>query len=333
MAVKQSNDYQELLEKAARFIQEHDDFLVISHLHPDGDAIGSSIAMTQLLIVLGKQVTVVNEGESPSRFSYLAGFDQIINLAETPLDRSFSCVIAVDVADEKRFGKIGSIITEDAQLLNIDHHPTNTNFGQINLIQPNAASTTEILYDVFSAHFAEQMNFEIAEALYTGLLTDTGGFRYSNTKQSVLDMAAQLLSYGVEPDKVAEQALEVISLAHLELLKCALQNLTFHYANKVAIITISEEDMVKSNASKDDVDGMVSYPRKVKGVELGALLKEWKDGEVKVSLRSNFDIDVAEIAQKNGGGGHTKAAGYTYMGTLTAAKEDLLQQLQEIIGD
>lgn len=333
MEANRNSDYKEQLRKAAEYILEHDDFLVMAHLNPDGDAIGSSLAMTHLLLSLEKKVTVANEGESPERFSYLSGFDRIVNLAQKSVDRSYSAVIALDIADKKRFGAIGEIIAKDAQILNIDHHPTNTHFGTINVIQSEAASTTEILYDLIHAHFLNKLNFEMAEALYTGLLTDTGGFRYSNTKRHVLEKAADLLSYGVEPNKVAEEALEVISMSHLELLKRALQNLTFHFGQRVAFISISEEDMRQANASKDDVDGMVSYPRKVKGVEVSALLKEWSDGEVKVSLRSNFEINVAEIAQENGGGGHMKAAGYTFYGTLQEAQEALLKQLEKTIGD
>ncbi|GAA0365407.1 DHH family phosphoesterase [Bacillus horti] len=323
--------YQHMLEKAAQFIKDNDDFLVLAHLNPDGDAIGSSLATMHLLRSLGKKVHVVNEGECPKRFSFLPGFEEIIDLSKISLNRSFSAVISVDVADEKRFGKIGSVIADDAQILNIDHHPTNTNFGVLNVIQPTAASTTEILFDLITAHFSPQLDSPTANALYTGLLTDTGGFRYANTKQSVLDMAAKLLGYGVQPDQIADYALETVTASHIELLKYALQSLSFHYEGQVAIILVSQEDMKAAGASKDDVDGISSYPRKIEGVEVGALFKEWSEGEVKVSLRSNKYVDVALLAQRNGGGGHAKASGYTFNGNLQAAKEDLLNQLKDII--
>lgn len=204
-------DYRKKLEEAAHFILEHDHYVVLAHLNPDGDAIGSCLAMGHLLRALNKTFTLVNEGECPSRFTFLPGFDELIDLSRTELNRTFSHVIALDVADEERFGQIGSLFDTNAQMLNIDHHPTNTRFGTINLIRSSAASTTEILYDLVKRCFPQALNQPLALSLYTGLLTDTGGFRYSNTTSSVFQMASDLLTYGVQADLVAELALETIT--------------------------------------------------------------------------------------------------------------------------
>jgi phosphoesterase RecJ-like protein len=325
--------YSRDLAEASQFIRNHDDFLVIAHLHPDGDATGSALAVGHLLNNIGKKYTMVNEGDTPLRFSYLSGYDQIINLSQTKLNRTFSAVIAVDVADYKRLGDVEDILSESCAILNIDHHPTNTCFGQINVIRSTAASTTEILFDLISTLFPDELDNKIAEALYTGLLTDTGGFRYSNTTQHVLEMAASLLSFGVKPGEIAEHALETISSAHLKLLKHSIQTLSFAYNEKVAFIAVSTQDMKDSEATKDDVDGLVSYPRNIEGVEVGVLLKEWEEGEVKVSLRSKNEVDVAVLAQKFGGGGHAKASGYSFKGSLSEAKEHLIKELEEQFGD
>jgi phosphoesterase RecJ-like protein len=177
------------------------------------------------------------------------------------------------------------------------------------------------------------MDQKTAEALYTGLLTDTGGFRYSNTTQHVFHMASSLIPHGVRPGDIAEVALETISASHLKLLKQSIQSLSFAYNEQVAFITVSAEDMKQTEATKDDVDGLVSYPRNIEGVEVGVLLKEWEAGEVKVSLRSKKYVDVAAIAQKYEGGGHAKAAGYTFYGTLTEAKAHLMSELEKTFGD
>jgi phosphoesterase RecJ-like protein len=326
-------EYLDKIEEASRFIKDHDDFLVVAHIHPDGDATGSSLAVAHLLSNLGKRFTVINEGDTPIRFSFLTGFDQIVNLSKTEVDRTFSAVIAVDVADYKRLGDVSRLIKEKSVILNIDHHPTNTCFGQINVIRSTAASTTEILFDLITGHFNGMIDQKIAEALYTGLLTDTGGFRYSNTTQHVFHMASSLLPHGVRPGDIAEVALETISASHLKLLKQSIQSLSFAYDEQVAFITVSAEDMKQTKATKDDVDGLVSYPRNIEGVEVGVLLKEWEAGEVKVSLRSKKFVDVAAIAQKYEGGGHAKAAGYTFYGTLTEAKEQLISELEKTFGD
>lgn len=200
------DNYTKQLEEAASFIRENDDFLVISHLHPDGDATGSSLAVAHLLHNLGKRYIVANEGSVPKRFSFLTGYEQLINFAEEEPTSKFSTIIAVDIADFERFGGAIPFLAEERKILNIDHHPTNTLFGLVNIIRSTAASTTEILYDLIQHSFSEQLDTKIAEALYTGLLTDTGGFRYSNTTESVLQMAATLLKYGIKPSEIAEYA-------------------------------------------------------------------------------------------------------------------------------
>ncbi|GGK13406.1 phosphoesterase RecJ-like protein [Caldalkalibacillus thermarum] len=322
--------YQQALAEASRFIKTNDHFLVISHVNPDGDATGSVLAVAHLLRHLGKSFTLVNEGPSPQRFSFLKGFDGIINLAEQPVNHRFRYVIAVDVADEERFGDIGHLFAENVELLNIDHHPTNTCFGQVNVIYPEAASTTEILYDLCCLHFRQALNQDLAEALYTGLLTDTGGFRYSNTTHKVMEMAADLLKFNLEPAKIAQHSLETITMGHVRILKIALDTLTFAYEQQVALMAVSLDAIKQAQAERDDIDGLVGYPSKIAGVKVGVLLKEMKEGEVKVSLRSKDTVNVAEIAQAFGGGGHAKAAGFTYRGTLDEAKKALLAKLEEV---
>ncbi|MDQ0337306.1 phosphoesterase RecJ-like protein [Caldalkalibacillus uzonensis] len=323
--------YRQALAQASQFIKDHDQFLVVSHVNPDGDATGSVLAVAHLLHFLGKSYMLVNEGASPRRFSFLKGFEQIINLSETPVDQRFRYVIAVDVADQERLGEIGPLFSDDAELLNIDHHPTNTRFGQVNVIQPEAASTTEILYDLCQRHFQQAFAPDLAEALYTGLLTDTGGFRYANTTHKVLEMAADLLTYNLRPAKIAQYALETITTGHIKILKQALDTLTFAYEQQVALMSVSLEAIHQTGVDRDDIDGLVGYPSNIAGVKVGILLKEVEQGQVKVSLRSRDTVNVAEIAQVFGGGGHAKAAGFTYRGTLAEAKQALLAKLEEVL--
>ena len=322
---------QRALADAAAFIKEHDQFLVVSHIDPDGDATGSALAVAHLLRKLNKSYTVVNEGATPKRFSFLPGYDQIVNLKEQPLAQTFKYVIAVDVADETRMGLIAHLFDEEVFLLNIDHHPTNTHFGQINVICPEAASTTQIIYHLCRQHFPETMHDHLAEALYTGLLTDTGGFRYANTSKSVLEMAASLLEFGFNPSEIARHSLETVTLGHVELLKRALNNLIMAKDNKIAIMMVTEEDLKQSKASREDQDGLASFPIKIDGVEVGIVLKELGSDEIRVSLRSKKQVDVSLLAQQFGGGGHARAAGFTYCGTLEAVKEKLLAELDTLL--
>jgi phosphoesterase RecJ-like protein len=327
--IKSSED----LSIAADFIQEHDHILIVSHVNPDGDAIGSTLAMGHLLRSLGKSYVMANEGKTPQRFAFLNSFEHIKDLSEQILTGPVSAIITVDVADYDRLGNLEHLNLEHLPVLNIDHHPTNTLFGLHNVIQTTAASTTEILFDLIQQHFNSHICDKLAEALYTGLLTDTGGFRYSNTSEAVLTKASQLISYGVNPARIAEHCLETISLPYIQLLKQSLLSLSLHGKQRIAMMQVTLEDMAQSQAQKDDVDGLVSYPRNIEGVEIGVLLKEVKPGEVKVSLRSKHIVDVSQIAQGFGGGGHAKASGYTWFGTLQEAKSELLSKLEEALGD
>lgn len=323
--------YRQTLQEAARFVEENDHFLVLSHIHPDGDAIGSSLGMAHLLRGLKKNYWVVNEGPLPERFSFLSGYEQLTLLQDFSPGKRFDYVIAVDVADEERMGDVAHLLGPSVKVLNIDHHPTNTRFGTINLVWPQAASTTEIIYDLCVSHFGDLMDTPLAEALYTGLLTDTGGFRYANTNQKGMEMAAKLLQFGLKPAEIARRSLETISKGHLALLAKALNQITFAYDDQVAIMSVSLDDLKQSGASAEDIDGLASYPGKVEGVEVGVVLKEVEPGQIRVSLRSKAKVDVAQLAQSFGGGGHARASGFTFHGTLEEAKQLLLNRLGPLV--
>lgn len=319
------------IEEAARFMKEHDRFLVISHVNPDGDATGSALAVVQILEQLGKEYIVANEGATPAKFSFLPLFDRIRNLSQHPLEETFGAVIAVDCADESRMGDVRSLFDSDTLLLNIDHHPTNDGFGTVNLIQTDAAATAEILFEVAKAA-GVVFNEELALCLYTGLLTDTGGFRYSNTSPSVMNIAAELLRYGVKPGEVAERCLEEITFAHVKILRRALQSLQLSHQNLVASISVTLDDFAQTGAEREDAGGLVNYCRNIEGVEVGVSFVEVEPGVVKVSMRARERVDVAVIAKQLGGGGHAKAAGCTQRGSLADVQAKVWRALGEALG-
>ncbi|MCM3078939.1 MULTISPECIES: bifunctional oligoribonuclease/PAP phosphatase NrnA [Brevibacillus] len=319
------------VKEAALFMQEHDRFLVLSHVNPDGDATGSALGVCLMLEKLGKEYIVVNEGETPAKFSFLPRFDLLRNLSEESLDDTFGAVIAVDCADESRMGDVRSLFASGAVLLNIDHHPTNDGFGTVNLIRTDAAATAEILYDVAIAA-GVSFDEELALCVYTGLLTDTGGFRYSNTSPRVMEIASKLLHYGVKPGDVAERCLEEITFAHVKILRRALQTLTLSHQNLVASITVRPEDFVQENAAREDAGGLVNYCRNIEGVEVGVSFVESEPGVIKVSMRARDRVDVSAIAKHFGGGGHAKAAGCTMRGNLADVQSKVWQVLGEAVG-
>lgn len=310
-----------------RFLTEHDDFLVVSHIQPDGDAVSSTLAVGWLLSCLGKNYVMVNEGPIPRRMSYLWHSEQIKDLSATPLEQKYSHVIAVDCADYARIGKVRECFAENAQILNIDHHPTNDGFGAVNLIVSNAAATVEILFDLIG-YLELEITQEFATAIYTGLLTDTGGFRYSSTTPKVMATASKLLEYGVDGPGLSELLLEQMTLPQLRLLTQALNRLVITEDGKISWVTIDDDDMKATGAIHEDLEGIVNYPRNIQGVEVGLLFKVINENAVKASMRSNGNVDVASIAQSFGGGGHVRAAGARIEGTLEDVVSRVVEQVK-----
>lgn len=320
--------YQESLCSAGRFLKENDHFLVINHVSPDGDATGSLLAMGHILSALDKTFVLANEGETPEKFLFLPLGNQIVNLSDGILDSQFNKVIALDCGDEKRMGKAVNYMTEDATLLNIDHHQSNDSFGAFNLIRTDACATAEILLDLVK-DMGLSLTRDLAMCLYTGILTDTGGFRYSNTNAVVMNKAAELLSVGVEPAVVAERCLETITSSYIRLLQLVFPTLSLEMDGRVASLTITTDAMKESTASLEDMEGIVNYARNIEGVEVGILYKQIDSTTVKVSLRSRSIIDVAVIAKAVGGGGHARAAGCTIQGDIKEVQGLVLEKVRQ----
>jgi len=319
-------EYMQQLEEAAKFIEQHDDFLVVSHIQPDGDAASSTYATGWILSQLGKSFTMINEGVMPSKFCFLSGSDQIVNYSQKTPDRDYRAIISIDCADFSRMGKISTLFDEQVQLLNIDHHPTNDRFGTCHLIKDDAAATVQILYEL-AMYMKLTPDLAFADCIYTGLLTDTGGFRYSSTTPEVMQIGATLLKLGVQGSDIAEQVLERLTYAQTVLLQKALSTLAFAHDRKLAWIAVSLSDLESTGATSEDLDGLVNYPRNIEGVEVGMLFKEKTPGVIKVSLRSAGKVDVAQIAQSLGGGGHVRASGCTVHGTLEEAVASMVQEV------
>lgn len=322
--------YLQLLDDALSFIRRHDRFLVVAHVQPDGDAISSTSAVGWLLDKLGKSAVLINENKPPSRLSYLWGYEQIVCLRDEPLQEKFKAVISVDCADFARIGAVSSLFEDEAELLNIDHHPTNNGFGLVNVIKPDAAATVQILYDLIK-RAGIPLDLQCATAIYSGLLTDTGGFRYSNTSPEVMSIASDLLAHGVSGYHLADHLLEKMSMAKLKMLQLSLNRLVFTDDGTIGWLYVGKDDMKTTGAASEDLEGIVNYALNVEGVEVGILFKETEDGAVKASLRSAGRADVASIAQSFGGGGHVRAAGCRLEGALPDVMPRLVEAVRKAL--
>ncbi len=315
------------LEEAAYFILNHDDFLVVSHIQPDGDAASSTYAMGWMLQQLNKTFLMINENKMPDKFNYLWGNDQVITLSQHSQQKKYQCVISLDCGDFSRIGQVSTLFHENYELLNIDHHITNNLFGTHPFVDTQAAATVQLLYALLhQLKLAPSLAFN--ECIYTGLSTDTGGFRYANTTPIVMQIAADLLNMGVQGPDITQRVLESYSKTQLLLLQKTLPTLQFAYQDRIAWISVARSILTLTQATSEDLEGLVQYPRNVEGVQVGLLFKEIEENQIKVSFRSHHHVDVSKIAQSFGGGGHQRAAGSVLHGNL----EDVVARVIEITG-
>ncbi|GGJ04776.1 DHH family phosphoesterase [Alicyclobacillus cellulosilyticus] len=320
---------EERLTAVVREILAGDEWLIVTHERPDGDAIGSSLAMAQALEQLGKRWTFAVGEPLPRRYSYLPGF-ACAKIASGAPARRFSNVIALDCADEARFAQVSHWIEPGARVVNVDHHRTNPHYGQAAWVDERAAATCELVYHVVMG-LGVPLSVEVAMCLYTGILTDTGGFSYPNTTREVHQIAAELLACGVQPYDIAEPALESRSWEQMRLLQLALTNLSVSDDGQYAAVYVTRGMLEGTGASDDDTEGLVGFARSIDTVEVGALFRETADGQVKVSLRSKRRVDVSRIAKQFGGGGHARAAGCTLACSLDEAMDKVWDAVQRAL--
>lgn len=322
--------YEQCLDEAKEYLLKHDDFLVVSHVQPDGDAVSSTVAVGWLLSCLGKKFTLLNEGPIPQRMHFLTLSDTILNMEINPPTSMFQHIICVDCADFERVGLTKRFFADDALMLNVDHHPTNDGYGHVNLIKTDAAATAEILFDLIE-RFDFEWTEEVATAIYTGMLTDTGGFRYSNTSPKVMAIASKLLTYGVNGPVLAENLLEEMTPSQMKVLIKALSTLETTPDGRISWVYVTPEHMMECEAINEDLEGIVNYPRNIRGVEVGILFKVINENAVKVSLRSAGNVDVAAFAQSFGGGGHVRAAGCRIEGTLDTIIPQVIERVKQLL--
>jgi bifunctional oligoribonuclease and PAP phosphatase NrnA len=294
-------------------IRSHDRFLLITHENPDGDALGSILALKLALDQLGKDSVMYLYGDAPLPAEY--SFMPLAELRRRlPDDWRERVLIAVDCANHGRIGPEPEPLTGAPLVLDIDHHHDNSRFGAVNLVVPNASSTGEVLRDLFGA-LGVDLSPEIAEALYIALVTDTGRFQYSNTTAKALRLAAELVEAGADVHRIFRGVYETVQFAKLKLLARALERAQIYDGGRLVVSYLLRSDFTDIGAAEAYSEGIIDYLRAVEGADMAALIREppRSDGPTRrVSLRaSNDELDVSAIARKSGGGGHRQAAGFS----------------------
>lgn len=303
---------------------------IAGHVRPDGDCVGSCMAMFLYLSKCypEKKIDVYLE-MVPEVFHYIKGIDKVHTTYETPCQ--YDVFISLDCGDEERLGPARSYFRNASHTINIDHHISNTKFADDNYVVADASSTCETMYPLLEK---EYMDKEIATALYTGIIHDTGVFKHSNTSKNTMVIAGELLSYDIEFSKIIDESFYQKTYMQNQLLGRCLTESIIALDGKCIISTISQKIMDFYGANPKDIDGIIDQLRVTKGVEVAMLLHEIGSQQYKVSLRSNEAVDVSKIAVYFGGGGHVKAAGCTMAGNaydvINNITKLIYQQLQEL---
>ena len=309
------------LAETAKLLKEAGKMVIVSHISPDGDTLGSSLALAHALRMLGKEVMLNVDDDIPSVFSFLPGIGEYMRFApddSVPAD----LLIVIDASSADRAGNAMNVV-KARSVLNIDHHKTNTHFADYLYLNSDAAATAEIIYSLL-LELGTELNTEIATCIYEGLYTDTGSFKYSNTTSRTLSIASALLTYGVNPSLISDN-MEVKSRSQVEMLGKVLETLTFLRDGKIAYVEVAPE-LYDYNV---DTDTFVSYPRYIEGVEVALLFKQVEENLTRVSFRSK-QVDVAKIALSFGGGGHQKASGCSIHAPLKEAESVVLPVVEEL---
>lgn len=311
------------------FIDAHSEFLILSHVDPDGDAIGSSLGLHWALSALGKTVVTANESPLPDGLHFLPGSEWVRTPAQ--VGKVFGAVFVLDCSSIDRAGPTAArLIGPGAIVANVDHHAANDGFGDPKLVNVEASATAELVYEILESYGAP-IGTETAECLYVGLASDTGAFRYQNTTPRALRLAARLVERGAKPSVAADELYGRKSEASLRILGLALASLEKRGGGQVSALTITRDMFEKARATAEDADGIVQFAKSLNGARVGVLIQEAVPGEVRLSFRSDGSLDVNEIASRFGGGGHRNAAGARVRGELGNVRGAVLDALDRAV--
>ena len=315
------------LAEIAEVIRANQRFVVFSHIRPDGDALGCTLAMGLALRQLGKDVQMWNDDGCIERFHFLPGADLLRQPPTEP--EEFDVVIMLDTAVKERGGRCVRAVKNAGLWINMDHHVSNPRYGDLNFIDSTSPATGQILFELFRAG-EMPVTYEMADNLFVAISTDTGSFQYPNTTARTYEIGAELVRMGVKVGALSQRLYESHPRRRIELLKAMLNVMRFTSESRVASFALSLATAREVGAKPDDTEGLIDHIRSIEGVVVAAFFEELEDGFVRVSLRSKDPrADVCAIASAFGGGGHTLAAGLRMRGTLAEVQEKILHAIHD----
>lgn len=314
-----------MLSQVVELIETKHRFMITAHVRPDGDSLGSSLALYWILVALGKDATVIMRDRVPHAYRTLPGADDVVTMPE--VTERFDGAFVIECSDIDRPGLVG---LEKQNVVNIDHHSTTALFGNVNWIDSTASAVGEMIYNLCKA-LGVTPTKEIATCTYTALLTDTGSFQYSNTTERTFKIASELVRRGVEPASVSHSLFNSYPFGKIKLLGLALSTLERDETGQLAWIRVTRDAMREAGADDEDADGIVNYGLSVGEVKAVALFKELEPGTWRISLRSKNKINVARVAEQFGGGGHKNASGCAATGEYEEVSAKVISSLRDAV--
>ena len=316
-------------EQIGQALREGGRFAVLSHVRPDGDALGSQLALGLSLKRLGKDVRIWNEEGMLEKYSFLPSANLLTKPPADPED--VDVAIALDTAIQNRLGTALPAVRSAKVWINIDHHPSNPGYGDLVYINPKAPATGQILFELIRSEKLP-IDAAIAENLYVAISTDTGSFQYPNTTARTFEMAAELVHAGVDVGRVSQLTYENYPRRRAELLRDLLGTMRFEANNRVASFSLSLATAKKLGVLPEDNEGLIDHLRAIHGVIVAVFFEELADGKVRVSMRSKSEkVNVCAICEKFGGGGHVLAAGARLPGTLAEVEKKILEEIRDVV--
>jgi len=315
-------------DEIGEVLRKNNNFLITSHINLDGDAIGSELAFYSILKKLKKRPIILNQGKLPKLYDFLPGVNNIQYLEDDYFDtKSIDVGIALDCSNVKRMGKTFEIFKNIKTIINIDHHASNENFGDLNYVDSSVSSVGEIIYELLRFINVDLLDEDISTCLFTSILTDTGSFRYSNASSKTFKIASDLTSFGIKPHLIAANIYNRNTYPGLKLLGEALSTLEVDSSNYFSWLTISRKMLNNTKANDEEIEGIIDVATTLDNTEVSILFRETKDNKIKISFRSKGNFDVNKFAGKFNGGGHPNAAGCLCTGKMYKIKEKILSEL------
>jgi len=312
----------------SKILQKNNNFLITSHINLDGDGIGSELALYSILKKLKKKPIILNQGKLPKVYDFLPGVNKVQYLEGDYIDtKSIDVGIALDCSNVKRMGKTYEIFKNIKTIINIDHHTSNENFGDLNYVDSSVSSVGEIIYKLIKFINIDLLDEDISTCLFTSILTDTGSFRYSNVSSKTFKIASDLTSFGIKPHLIAANIYNRNTYPGLKLLGEALSTLEVADSNYVSWLTITRKMLNNTKANDEEIEGIIDVATTLDNTEVSILFRETKDNKIKISFRSKGNFDVNKFAGKFNGGGHPNAAGCLCSGKMYKIKEKILSEL------